>query len=217
MTDRIVDGRGPRVGVLLAAGLGSRFDSDGRLDKLLAPLQGRPVVLHALGSLAGAVDRVVGVVRPGARGEQVADVLRRAGCALVVCEQAARGMGASLACAAAAVADWQPASVAVLLGDMPFVAQQTVARVVEAVRRADDIAAASWGGRRGHPVAFGAAHLPALRELDGDRGAVALLQRHALILVDAGDPGVLRDIDTPADLAASTGLSIGSDTWPRNG
>ena len=72
MTSR-ADGVGePRIGVLLAAGRGSRFDPDGRLDKLLALIEGRPVVLHALESLAGAVDRVVAVVRPGARGEALA-------------------------------------------------------------------------------------------------------------------------------------------------
>lgn len=188
------------VGVLLAAGRGSRFDPQGDADKLLAPCEGRPVVLAALEALAGAVDGVVAVVRPGARGERIADLLRPAGCRVVVCERADEGMGASLACGAAAAQALGPAGVLVMLGDMPFVRADTVRRVAQALRSPETIAAAVWRGRRGHPAAFGAVHLPALAALSGDRGAAALLASQPTEWVEAGDPGVLLDVDSPLDL-----------------
>ncbi|UCE32671.1 MAG: NTP transferase domain-containing protein, partial [Burkholderiales bacterium] len=63
------------------------------------------------------------------------------------------------------------------------------------------IAAPTHAGQRGHPVAFGATHLAALARLAGDQGARALLQAHPVTLVPTDDPGTIRDVDTPGDLA----------------
>jgi molybdenum cofactor cytidylyltransferase len=53
-------------------------------------------------------------------------------------------------------------------------------------------------------VAFGARFLPELGALDGDRGARDLLLQHpaAVQELPVDDPGILRDVDRPADLAA---------------
>ena len=161
------------------------------------------MVLAALAALAGAVDEVVAVVRPGARGERIADLLRPAGCRIVVCERAGEGMGASLACGAVAAQALDPTGVLVMLGDMPFVRPDTVRRVAAALCSRDAVAAAAWRGERGHPVAFGATHLPALAALSGDRGAAALLASRPTDWVEANDPGVLLDVDTPSDLHAA--------------
>lgn len=195
-----IDNSQPRVGLLLAAGRGSRFDPDGHADKLLATVHGKPTILHAHASLADAVDYVVAVTRPGARGVRVASCLREAGCTVVVCAQADGGMGHSLACAADHAIARSPGVVVVMLGDMPFVQAGTIAELVDAVQAPTDIAAPRLGGRRGHPVVFGAAHLPALSRLAGDRGAAELLRRHPVKLIEVDDAGVLHDVDTPEDL-----------------
>ena len=189
-----------RIGLLLAAGRGSRFDPTGYADKLLAIVGGRPTVFHAYASLANAVERVIAVTRPGPRGERVADCLREAGCTVVACAQAEAGMGHSLACAASHAISHSPRTVVVMLGDMPFVRADTIIQVADAVHDTIGIAAPCFKGRRGHPVAFGAAHLPTLSRLAGDRGAADLLGRHPVVLVNVDDAGVLHDVDTPADL-----------------
>ena len=191
---------GPTIGLLLAAGRGSRFDPTGRTDKLLALVEGRPAVLRSLAALASSVDAVVAVVRADARGAAVAQVLARAGCPALPCAEADSGMGHSLACAASEALRRGAARVVVMLGDLPFVRADTVARVAAAAAAPDAIAAPAWHGERGHPVVFGAAHLPMLAAASGDRGAGALLRTHAVTIVDVDDPGILRDIDTPADL-----------------
>jgi molybdenum cofactor cytidylyltransferase len=58
-----------------------------------------------------------------------------------------------------------------------------------------------YQGQRGHPVGFGAEHGEALRGLDGDTGARALLAANRVARLDLDDPGILRDVDTPDDLA----------------
>jgi molybdenum cofactor cytidylyltransferase len=66
------------------------------------------------------------------------------------------------------------------------------------------VAAPFHDGRRGHPVGFGAACFDALATLDGDAGARDVVAAHgdALVRLEVDDPGVLRDVDTAADLGA---------------
>lgn len=67
----------------------------------------------------------------------------------------------------------------------------------------DTLAAASYGGRRGHPVLFGARHWAAVaRSAYGDVGARAYLREREgrIALVECGDVADPADIDTPEDL-----------------
>jgi molybdenum cofactor cytidylyltransferase len=193
------------VGILLAAGLGSRFDPSGVRLKLLAalpggPERGLPMAFVAARRLRHAVPRVVAVIRPGS--DELADWLKQAGCELVIAPEAARGMGASMAAAIRAT----PSATGwlVALADMPSIAPATSSGIANALAdsaRRDAIIAPEFEGRRGHPVAFGADLAARLSALDGDTGARDLIKRGPVTLLPTLDAGVLRDIDTPADLA----------------
>jgi molybdenum cofactor cytidylyltransferase len=65
------------------------------------------------------------------------------------------------------------------------------------------MAAPYFRTRRGHPVGIAAKFRPELEALQGDEGARKVLAAHekSLLKIPVGDPGVLRDIDTPGDLA----------------
>jgi molybdenum cofactor cytidylyltransferase len=110
-------------------------------------------------------------------------------------------MGASLACAvrAAGAAD----GYLVALGDMPFVRPSTIGAVRDALAGGALLAAPYWRAKRGHPVGFAGSFRPELEALSGDEGARRLLDAHAarLVKVPVGDPGAIRDIDKPSDLA----------------
>lgn len=186
------------VGILLAAGRGRRFDPQGLRNKLLQPLDaGDAVVAASARNLLSVLARVVAVVPPQDGG--VADVLRGAGCEVVLCTHADSGMAASLV---QAIAHSLPQADAwlVALGDMPYVAPSTLRALLAALAAGADIAAPVFEGRRGNPVAFGGLHLPALLALRGEHGARALLKSAPVAEVVVDDPGILRDIDTPADL-----------------
>jgi len=183
------------VGILLAAGTGSRFGGE----KLLHPMpDGVAIAAHAARNLFAAGLDVTAVVRPG--DFPLADMLEQEGCVVTVCREAARGMGASLAHAVAAergAAGW-----VVALADMPKVMPATIKSVLAALEQGALIAAPQFQNQRGHPVGFGAELRNELLALDGDHGARAVLERHhdALRLIECDDSGVLYDVDRKADV-----------------
>jgi len=184
------------VGLLLAAGSASRFGSD----KLRHALpHGVAIAVQAARHLQPEVSRVVAVVRPGAN--ETARALEAEGCTVTECENAADGMGASLACAARAAGEADGYLVA--LADMPFVRRSSIAAVREALGKGALVAAPYFRTRRGHPVGFAGRLRGELAALSGDEGARRVVEAHAadLTKVPVGDPGVVRDIDRPADLA----------------
>ena len=184
------------VGLLLAAGAATRFGSD-KLQHALP--HGVAIAVQAARHLKAELPRVVAVVRPGA--DATARALAGEGCEVVVCERAGEGMGASLACAAGAAGAADGYLVA--LADMPFVRPSTIAAVRDALAQGAGLAAPYWRARRGHPVGFAGRLRAELEALAGDDGAKHVLAAHAaqLVKVPVGDPGVLRDIDRPEDLA----------------
>ena len=185
------------TGVLLAAGLGSRFDPDGMHNKLLARMRdGTPVAHEAAHRLLAVVPRVVAVVRPGS--DALARLLNDAGCEVVFAPAAERGMGASLAAGIEASDDAEGWIVA--LADMPRIAVTTIEALARALDGGASLVAPFYEGQRGHPVGFGVAHRDALLKLDGDAGARSLLISQRVTRLDVDDPGILRDVDTPEDL-----------------
>jgi molybdenum cofactor cytidylyltransferase len=191
----------PRVvGILLAAGRSTRFGGDKLLALLRsADLPGEPIGVVALRHLRAALPDVVAVVRPD--DHALAAELGANGARIVRCANAGDGMGASLACGVLATPDARGWIVA--LADMPWIASTTIARVAAAVERGAPLAAAFHNGQRGHPVGFSRECYGALAALTGDEGAKQLVVARAddLVRIDTDDRGVLRDVDTPRDIA----------------
>jgi len=185
------------VAILLAAGTATRFGSDKLRHALPHDV---PIAVQAARNLKAVFgDDVLAVIRADA--QELAGLFRGENCKLTVCERAAEGMGASLACGvrAAGAAD----GYVIALGDMPFIRASTIAAVRDALAGGAALAAPYFHARRGHPVGISARFRAELEGLRGDVGAKAMLAAHAgeLVKVPVGDPGAIRDIDAPGDLA----------------
>ena len=184
-----------KQGILLAAGFSRRFGAN----KLLQPLaDGIPMVLVAAHHLRAAVPNVLAIVNPG--DPTLARLLDEDGFPVTVCPRAEDGMGASLAWAVRQTP--QASAWIVVLADMPFIRSETIIQVADAIERPTALAAPVFRGRRGHPVGFGRAYFEQLIQLTGDEGARSILRDHAeqVRWLACEDPGIVADIDTPADL-----------------
>lgn len=195
---------GAHVGaVLLAAGRSSRF---GGGNKLLAPVDGVPMVRHAAETLLGA-DVTAVVVVVGHDGTKVRDALDGLGVSFRTNPEYAEGQSTSVRAGVQAARDRGWDGTVFALGDMPFVASASVDALLERYANDDaSIVAAAHDGTRGNPVLFDAIHYGTLADVTGDVGGRQLIAaREDVALVETGDSGVVRDIDDAADLSEYTG------------
>jgi CTP:molybdopterin cytidylyltransferase MocA len=181
-------------GLVLAAGAGTRFGSAEGF-KLLAGLDGRPVLEHAVRAscAVAALDRVVVVL--GASADDVLAQVEFGRAEPVVCSDWAAGQAASLRCGLQALAGAE--RVIVTLGDAPLVTPAVIELFVDA----EPGTRAVYHGRPGHPVVLGVREIAAaLATVTGDRGARDLLVGGATI--ECAELCSGRDVDTPEDLEA---------------
>ncbi|MCJ0702428.1 nucleotidyltransferase family protein [Frigoribacterium faeni] len=209
---------GPIVGLLLAAGAGSRM---GGPKALVADARGPWLTRGVATLLAGGCDRVVVVLGAGAT--EAEDLLagdpRLLGSQVstVVADDWADGLSASLRAGLRALGadpDLQEARVALItLVDYPGLPASAVVRLLSVTGTpagagspaaagvplgASILRRAVFGGRPGHPVVVGRAHWSDLAQsISGDRGAGAYLREHGALEVDCRDLWSGHDVDSP--------------------
>jgi molybdenum cofactor cytidylyltransferase len=181
------------AGLILAGGDGSRFG--GSRSKLLADLEGRPLLEHAIAAACAVpeLERVVVVL--GARADEIVSSVSFGRSEPVICLEWEEGQSASLRRGVRTLAGAE--KVIVTLGDAPLITAAAVARFLDQPPGARAV----YRGQPGHPVVLGARHFEAaITGISGDRGARDLLRDGPLI--ECADVCSGRDVDTPDDLEA---------------
>lgn len=191
----------PRIAALvLAAGQSRRMGAD---NKLLQPVQGRAMVLHAVAAAEASRAEPV-VVVTGHERERLEALL--AGRRVTLAHNPDHGEGLSTSLRAGLKAlPGDIDGVVVLLGDMPGVQAATIDRLIAAFDPAGGrtICVPTRRGKRGNPVLFARRFFPEMQELTGDVGAKPLIGAYGdqVAAVEMPDDGVLIDLDTPQRLA----------------
>jgi len=193
---------GQPLAIVPAAGKAERFGGA----KLLADVGGRPMLDRTIASLLDAgVGRVVVVLSPGAR-ERFTSVaaLGDARVSVAVNRDPDRGMFSSILTGLAG-AEGDP--ILVLPGDMPFVRPETVKLVADRCLATGRVVTPRRGDARGHPAALPGRLRTALLDADPLWNLSAWFAANVpdRLMLDVDDPGVLRDVDRPGDLAAPRG------------
>lgn len=185
--------------ILLAAGRGTRFGSDKRQHALAT---GSSLLATTLALYQRHYQQIVVVLRPG--DEVLAQSLTAK--QIVYAEDAAQGMGHSLACGASHLLAMATISttVTIALADMPYVQPSTLEQLQSygASLTAPFIVQPTYQGKSGNPVVFSSDYLTAFTKLTGDQGARAIIrsQPEAVHLLAVDDPGIRHDIDQPQDI-----------------
>jgi CTP:molybdopterin cytidylyltransferase MocA/SAM-dependent methyltransferase len=186
--------------IVLAAGAGSRFGGG----KLLAPVEGRPILQHVLDRLAASgIGEVIVVLGDDAAAIEGAIDWRDE--RRVRNPEPSRGLSSSLQVGLATVGEDVDAAM-IVLGDQPLIPPRAIRALLNA--HVDDIrpvVVPVYGGDAGrNPVLLGRAAFPLIDETTGDRGLGPLLAAHPELLreipirVEGGNP----DVDTRADHVA---------------
>lgn len=181
--------------MVLAAGRGRRFGGDKRRACLS---DGTPLLVATLALAQRHFASVAVVLRAD---DELLALQIPTGVQVIRCAEADLGMGHSLAAGVTALSAEPAAAIAVLLGDMPWLADSTLQRLLAAAD-SQRLVFPVHEGERGHPVLFGRRYWPALTGLSGDHGARAVLAAHAdaWLAIAMDDLGVVRDVDTPQAL-----------------
>lgn len=192
--------RAPRIAVLvLAAGRSTRF---GPSNKLLADLDGEPVVRHSVRAALASIARPVMVVTGHMAGE-VKAALEGFDVTFVESPDYRDGIAASLKSGLAALPKGID-GVLVALGDMPGITGGDFDRLIAgfAPKEGRSIVVPVHGGKRGNPVLFAAHLIGEMADVAGDTGAKQVIGRHAdeVAEVDLGSARIFVDVDTPEAL-----------------
>jgi CTP:molybdopterin cytidylyltransferase MocA len=184
------------LGVLLAAGAGSRFT--GSHHKLLAPLKGAPVVSYALSAMVSAgFEQCIAVTGAVALTGLLDDVTE------VQNPDWSTGQRSSVLAAIQYAEEYEFESLVVGLGDQPFISTEAW----QAVAHADSpIAIATYDGVRGNPVKLSSTVWELFRSTEGDpdTGARDLIRLHPELVLEVACKGNSADIDTTEDLSTWT-------------
>jgi CTP:molybdopterin cytidylyltransferase MocA/xanthine/CO dehydrogenase XdhC/CoxF family maturation factor len=191
-------------GLVLAAGRGKRFAGG---PKLLAAVDGRPVLRHAVESaLASRLDPVIVVLGAGAEaGLKALEGLDDARLRVVFNPSWATGKASSFEAGLREVPADAPGVVA-LLGDMPRVPAWLIDRVLSEFELSGKLCfpvhPGPEGPVKGHPTAYPRELFGEVGRLVGDDTAMAAIRRHwgEAVKIPLEDAATQADIDTAADL-----------------
>ena len=184
------------LGVLLAAGAGSRFT--GPDHKLLAPLKGAPVVSYALSSMVSAgFEACIAVTGSVALSHLLGDVTE------VRNPDWVTGQRSSVLAAISYAKSHGFDAIVIGLGDQPFISSEAWRAVADAE---SPIAVATYDGVRGNPVLLTSDvwELFITTEGDPDVGARSLIHLHPELVREVACKGNSADIDTTEDLSKWT-------------
>ncbi len=193
----------PVTALVLAAGSSRRM---GR-NKLLLPLDRRPIIQHTLDALQGSgvtgITLVSGhqslLLREALNSHPLSGRLR-----IINNPGHAHGLASSLRHGLAHLPPGH-GGLLLMLGDMPLLTPALIDKLLARFHELDGekIVIPCYRGKRGHPRIWPAALVPMMALASGDRGADFLIRQNPAWVeeLELDNPAVIRDFDTPEALA----------------
>ena len=188
--------------ILLAAGSARRFGSN----KLLRPLNGKPLYAHGLAALlAAAKMRPAADVTVVSRTPEILAAARAAGAKAVESPLSEQGLSFTIKAALDALEPLAEGDYLLFaVADQPYLTAASVAALLEKAAPPTRGATLCFGEKVGSPTLFSASLAKDLRALEGDRGGRSVLRALGgeCLRVQAESARELEDIDLPGQLSA---------------
>ena len=179
--------------IIMASGLGTRFGSN----KLMANLDGEPLIAHAIRATDGLFAKRVAVTRH----EDVAKLCRSLGVEAILHDEPLRSDTVRLGMQAMDGCD----TVTFIQADQPLISADTLAALLRSAEaHPEPIWRVGFRGTPGAPVLFPAWAFDELRALPPGKGGGFVAKVHAqrVRCVEAANEWELFDVDTVQDLEA---------------
>jgi len=204
------------AGLILSAGESSRMGSD----KALLEYEGCPFLERLISIFLRHVSPVIVVLGHHAAAIQMA-IPRRPNLDFAINSNYRAGQLSSFQAGIRALPANYDAALLTLV-DHPSVRDATIAAMIERFTCSKSpLVIPRFQGRRGHPVLLSRAILDEILSLPQTASAKQVIHGHmeAALQLDMDDPGVLRDVDTPADYEslkiATAEAGLGTTDKPR--
>ncbi len=183
--------------IILAAG-GSRRMTE--KNKLLEEVNGRPMIAQVISTaLSSHLDPVIVVL--GYEANKIRHSISDLNYTHVLNSNWEKGMSTSIVVGISAL-DNNCAGAMIILGDMPLITVDELKLFIEKFEsyHGDKIIYPVFNKIQGNPVIFPSKYFNKLKDLSGDQGAKAIINKHNSIEIEIGSESVLIDIDTKEDL-----------------
>ena len=188
--------------ILLAAGSARRFGSN----KLLRPVNGKPLYAHGLAALLAATKmRPAADVTVVSRTPEILAAARAAGARAVESPLSEQGLSFTIKAALDALEPLAEGDYLLFaVADQPYLTAASVAALLEKAAPPTRGATLCFGEKVGSPTLFSASLAKDLRALEGDRGGRSVLRALGgeCLRVQAKSARELEDIDLPEQLPA---------------
>ena len=185
------------LAIILAAGKSSR---SGTTNKLLGKMDSGTTVLEQ--SVRIFLDAGIEVILITGKDHHAVETVIPASIRRIHNAEYASGMASSIKAGMAGLPGDHDA-VFIGLGDMPFVAPETLKKLTTAAQAyTDGIFIPTFNGKRGNPVLWAKNSVELLANTIGDKGGKAIIAAHPELVIEVAvdDAGILIDLDTPQAL-----------------
>ncbi len=180
--------------ILLAAGSARRFGED----KLMWPIDGKPMIMHTLEKLINIQENTGHCVTVVTREGAVSKLIAGLPVETVINPEPERGISSSISCAIESFDSDVDAAV-FCVADQPWLSPEAVCGLIDRyIESGKACGCLACEGETGNPCIFSRKLFSELNLLEGDKGGKKVLLKHIddCCLYEIEDPIQLTDIDT---------------------
>ena len=180
-------------GIILAGGKSTRMNQN----KMLLPIDGKPLIMHTIESMRPFVDRIIVVT--GKYDQEIRDALKNEPIIVIYNKDYELGMFSSVKVGVENTQD----DFFLIPGDCPFVDKSTYQKLLEGV---GDIRVPSYRGEDGHPIYISKIYKNEILNMSLDLNLKVFRDSHKYEIINVEDKNIVNNINNINDYLSLNNL-----------